>query len=429
MKGREPLSTEPYKGVRDFYPEDWAKIQYVFDTIRTLLRKNGFEEYQASPLERAELYEAKTSEEIVSEQTYTFTDRGERRVTLRPEMTPTLARMVAGKRRELVYPLRWFSIGNRFRYERPQRGRLREFYQADVDIVGLPGPKGDGEAIVRAHQIMRAFGAADRDFEIRINSRSLINTACNELGLSEPEQNAYIALVDKKEKMPVSEFEKARAAFRRNGADPLELIKAGTNAKVAEELGKLQGLMDALHARGISNLVFTPTLMRGFLYYTGTVFEFFDTHPKNSRALFGGGRYDGLVLLFGGDPVPAVGFALGDVTLLDFLETHKLLPKHLTGAPELFIGTPHETDIPAAHAYAEIVRSEGVNVLVNVMDKSLGDQVKEAVKRKIPYFLAYGANEGEAGRVTLKVLAESREEPLALDAVAAFIAKAKGEQK
>lgn len=421
MTGREPLSTEPYKGVRDFYPEDWAKMQYIFDTIRTLLRRNGFEEYQASPLERAELYEAKTSEEIVNEQTYTFTDRGERRVTLRPEMTPSLARMVAHKRRELVYPLRWFSIGNRFRYERPQRGRLREFYQVDVDIVGLPGAKGEGEAIVRAHQIMRAFGAKDADFQIRINSRSLINVACRELGFSEAEQNEYMALVDRKDKISTPEFEKSRAMFRRNGVDPLDLIESGKNANVAEEIGKLQGLMSALSARSISNIVFTPTLMRGFLYYTGTVFEVFDTNAKNSRALFGGGRYDGLVLLFGGDPIPAVGFALGDVTLLDFLETHKLLPKHLTGAPDLFIGTPNESDIPAAHAYADILRSEGVNVLVNVSEKSLGDQVKEAVRRHIPYFLAYGANESEAGSVSVKKLDESREEKLALDAVAKFI--------
>lgn len=403
-------------------------MQYVFDTIRTLLRRNGFEEYQASPLERAELYEAKTSEEIVNEQTYTFTDRGERRVTLRPEMTPTLARMVAHKRRELVYPLRWFSIGNRFRYERPQRGRLREFYQVDVDIVGLPGAKGEGEVIVRAHQIMRAFGAHDADFQIRLNSRSLVNAACNELGLSESEQNEYIALMDRKEKMSTSEFEKARAPFRRGAPtpmDPLDLIESGKNKKVAEELGKLQGLMSALSARGISNIVFTPTLMRGFLYYTGIVFEVFDTNPKNSRALFGGGRYDGLVLLFGGDPIPAVGFALGDVTLLDFLETHKLLPKHLSGAPSLFIGTPSEADIPAAHTYADVLRSEGVNVLVNVSDKSLGDQVKEAVRRKIPYFLAFGANESEAGTVSVKELEKSHEEKFALDAVARFITRQK----
>src|ERR1700691_3617682 len=139
----EPLSTDPYKGVRDFYPQDWSRLEGIFSRIRSTLAAWGYEEYNASPLERAELYEAKTSEEIVGEQTYTFTDRGDRKVTLRPEMTPTLARMVAAKRRELPLPLRWFSIGNRFRYERPQRGRLREFYQVDVDLVGIDELEGD----------------------------------------------------------------------------------------------------------------------------------------------------------------------------------------------------------------------------------------------------------------------------------------------
>jgi len=424
MTSREPLSTEPYKGVRDFYPADWAKMQYVFDTVRTLLRRNGFEEYQASPLERAELYESKTSEEIVNGQTYTFTDRGDRRVTLRPEMTPTLARMIANKRHELVFPMRWFSIGNRFRYERPQRGRLREFYQVDVDIVGIEDGKAEGEAIMRAHQILSAFGAKNEDFEIRINSRVLINTACHELGLSEEETLAYIALVDRKEKMDTKAFEAERSAFRRNGADPLELVEANAVPAIAEERAKVDALIAALAERGMRNAIFSPTLMRGFLYYTGTVFEVFDTNPENSRALFGGGRYDGLVSLFGGEPVPAVGFAFGDVTLLDFLETHGLLPAHLTGAPDLFIGIPDASDsqgIHAAYDFADTLRARGVNVLMNLSGKHLGDQVKEAVRRTIPYFLAYGAQEAESGTVTLKVLNESREEMLATGDVAAFI--------
>ncbi|MDB5195065.1 MAG: hisS, partial [Parcubacteria group bacterium] len=164
MAEKEALSTESYKGVRDFYPDDWAQMQAMFDVIRAKLVSYGYEEYNASPLEPAELYESKTSEEIVSEQTFTFTDRGDRRVTLRPEMTPTLARMVAGKKRELVFPVRWFNIGNRFRYERPQKGRMREFYQVDVDLIGIPDMKADGEIIVLASEILKAFGAFDGDF-------------------------------------------------------------------------------------------------------------------------------------------------------------------------------------------------------------------------------------------------------------------------
>ena len=165
----EQLSTDPYKGVRDFYPADWARLDAMFTRIRQTLLAWGYEEYNASPLERAELYEAKTSEEIVNEQPYPSLDRGDRRVTLRPEMTPTLARMVAGKRRELALPLRWFSIGNRFRYERPQKGRLREFYQTDVDIIGLPEGEADIEVVQLASEILKAFGATENDFVIRIH--------------------------------------------------------------------------------------------------------------------------------------------------------------------------------------------------------------------------------------------------------------------
>jgi histidyl-tRNA synthetase len=423
---RTPLSTEPYKGVRDFYPADWAKLQYAFGVMRTVLARRGFEEYAASPLERAELYESKTSEEIVNEQTYTFTDRGERRVTLRPEMTPTLARMVAAKRRELVFPVRWFSIPNVFRYERPQRGRLREHYQLNADILGIAEAAADGEIIVIASELLRAFGAQDADFSIRVSSRTLLSAASHALALSEHEMAGYMALLDRKNKMSSEEFETARAAFRRNGTDPLELIEAGTDESVDAELKKIEGLLQAFSERGVTNVTFDPTIVRGFLYYTGIVFEVFDTNPENTRSLFGGGRYDNLVSIFGGEPIPAVGFGMGDVTLLDFLETHHLLPKHLTGAPHLFIGTPSEEDIAAAHRYAEQLRMQGVNVLVNGSGKALGDQIKEAVRRSIPYFLAYGSTEASTGQVTLKVLTENAEEKLSAVQVAQFIAERLG---
>lgn len=420
MTDKQPLPTEPYKGVHDYYPADWAKALAIFDTIRQTLRRYGFEEYQASPLERAELYESKTSEEIVSQQTYTFTDRGDRRVTLRPEMTPTLARMVAAKRRELVFPLRWFSIGNRFRYERPQKGRSREFYQADVDIVGIEGAKAEGEAVVMAYEILRAFGATNKDFRIRMNSRALINAAGAALGLSNEDITNYLSLIDRKDKMPVEEFASSRGAFRRGGVDPLELIEAGTDGAVQQIYEEFMALIEALKARGIDNVVFDPTIARGFLYYTGLIFEVFDTNPENPRALLGGGRYDGLVSLFGGEPVPAVGFAIGIETLTDFLGTHDLLPAHVSGA-HLFIGTPSEEDLEKAQLLAETLRAEGLNVLVNVSGKGLGDQIKEAVRREIPYFLAYGESEAASGILKVKTLQSGTETELAVSDVSSFI--------
>ncbi|MDP2655660.1 MAG: histidine--tRNA ligase, partial [bacterium] len=374
-----------------------ARLDAMFARIRETLSKWGYEEYNASPLERAELYEAKTSEEIVNEQTYTFTDRGDRKVTLRPEMTPTLARMVAGKRRELALPLRWFSIGNRFRYERPQKGRLREFYQADIDLVGLPEGEADIEIVRLASEILKAFGATEKDFIIRVNSRALLNSACAEAGLKGDDIKQYLRLLDKKSKMRPEEFKTASETISKK--DPLSLIDAQPLKTFTAELKK----------RGVGNAVFDAGITRGFDYYTGMVFEVYDTNLANPRAIFGGGRYDGLVSLFGGEPIPAVGFALGDVTLADFLETHGLLPKLNEGYPQLYIGTPNEKDIPSAQAFADTLRTEDARVFVNLTDRTLGDQIKDAVKRGIPYFVAYGADEVASKSVRMKTLATGEE--------------------
>ncbi|MHB1769649.1 MAG: histidine--tRNA ligase [Minisyncoccota bacterium] len=404
----EPLSTDPYKGVRDFYPDAFARQEALFARIRQTLALWGYEEYNASPLERAELYEAKTSEEIVDEQTYTFTDRGDRRVTLRPEMTPTLARMVAGKRRELTYPLRWFSIGNRFRYERPQRGRLREFYQADIDLVGLPEGEADIEILTLAARILRDFGAHENDFVIRMNARPLLNAACEAVGLKGESVRQYVRLLDRKSKMPPEEFALARAAV--TAKDPLALLEdAGAAPEVAREKRKLLDRIDALKARGVTNVVFDASITRGFDYYTGMVFEVFDTNPANARALFGGGRYDELVALWGGDSIPAVGFAIGDVTLADFIETHALPLATNAGKPELYLGTPHTSDIPAAQAFADTLRRTGGRVFVNLSDRPLGEQVRDAVRRTIPLFIAYGADEIANNTVRMKILQTGEE--------------------
>lgn len=404
----EPLSTDPYKGVRDFYPDAFARQEALFARIRQTLALWGYEEYNASPLERAELYEAKTSEEIVDEQTYTFIDRGDRRVTLRPEMTPTLARMVAGKRRELAYPLRWFSIGNRFRYERPQKGRLREFYQADVDLVGLPEGEADIEIVTLAARILRDLGARESDFVIRMNARPLLNAACEAAGLKGEGIRHYLRLLDKKSKMTPEAFDAALSAL--TARDPLAYIEnAGAAPEVAREKRALFDRIDTLKARGVTNVVFDASITRGFDYYTGMVFEVFDTNPANARALFGGGRYDRLIALWGGEAIPAVGFAIGDVTLADFVETHALALSADARRPQLYLGTPSASDVPAAQAFADTLRKEGGRVFVNITNRALGEQVKDAAKRGIPLFSAYGANETAQHTVRLKILRTGEE--------------------
>lgn len=247
------LDTSPYKGVRDLYPEDMKVQNYIFDTWRKISEKFGYVEYGASILEPTELYTEKSGVEIINEQTFTFTDRGDRSVTLRPEMTPTLARMVASRRKNLKFPLRWYSIPNLFRYERPQRGRRREHWQLNCDLLGVDGLEGDKEIISLACAVLKGFGAKDPDFEVRINN---------------------------------ADIEKFK------------------------DIGP--------------NFVYDHSLERGQTYYTGTVFEIFDTDKSNSRAIAGGGRYDNLLELFDVSPVPAVGFGMGDIALRDFLETHEL---------------------------------------------------------------------------------------------------------
>jgi histidyl-tRNA synthetase len=302
------LGTEPYKGVRDFYPEDMAVQNYIFNTWKKVAESFSYQEYSASLLEPAELYRSKGNNEIVNDQMFTFTDRGGREVALRPEMTPSLARMIAAKRKSLKFPLRWFSIPNVFRYEKPQRGRKREHWQLNCDVLGIAGTEAEVEIISLAYAVMKAFGAKDEDFQIQINDRVLLN---EKFGKKE-----LLNLLDRKNKMEPEEFKKEWQSIAGTPFDP--------NIQPNETITKI---IDALALRDIKNISFDPIITRGFDYYTGMVFEVFDTHPDNRRSLFGGGRYDNLLEIFGVDPSPTVGFGMGDVTMRDFLESHNLKMK------------------------------------------------------------------------------------------------------
>ncbi len=382
---------EPYKGVRDFYPEDERVQQYMFSKMRKAVESFGYEQMNASVLESTELYLAKTSEEIVKEQTYTFLDRGNRSVTLRPEMTPTVARMVAAKKRELGFPLRWYSIQNFFRYERPQRGRLREFWQLNADLFGVPHIEGDVEAIHLAYRIMKELGADDSMFTIRISSRAFINHVYDSLDIPTEERPSLTRALDAKDK----------------GAEvPKDILDALTKAELFPYFMELKKMLDA---RGIPNAVIDAQIARGFDYYTGLVFEVFDTDKENSRSLFGGGRYDNLIGQYGSESVPAVGFAMGDVGARNFLETHNLLPRlfshtHVYLAPV----TSHHTE--EIQAFASFLRERGVHVAVGMKHEKIGDHIKAAQKLAIPFFIAYGENEIKSESVTLKHIETGKEQ-------------------
>ncbi|MBU6426947.1 histidine--tRNA ligase [Patescibacteria group bacterium] len=401
------LSTEPYKGVRDFFPEDMAIQKRIFGVWRNICEKYGYEEYGASVLEPAELYRAKTGEEIVNEQTYTFTDRGSREVTLRPEMTPTVARMVTAKRRELGLPLRWYSIPNLFRYEQPQRGRVREHWQLNVDLFGIDSIEADIEIISLAHQIMKNFGAKDEDFSIKIGDRRWLDWLAVELGdftKTEENKKKLFRLLDTKDKDP----EKYMRGLKEIDTNLTPEIVSGKGIDweaIDKKLNlKLKQIIKRLENLSITNArIDLTTVVRGFDYYTGVVFEIFDTNPENKRSLFGGGRYDDLTSLFGGDRIPAVGFGMGDVTIRNFLETHKLLPD-IKNPTEIHICTLEEKFIPNAQELAVRLRAKGINVSTNLTDRKVGDQIAWADKRGIPKIICIGDEEAKTGRFRVKDL-------------------------
>lgn len=408
---RKP-STEPYKGVRDFYPQDQFIQRYMFEHMERVCELFGYEEYNASVLEPAELYRAKTSEEIVNEQTYTFTDRGDREVTLRPEMTPTFARMIAARSRDIPMPARWYSVANFFRYDRTQRGRLREFWQLNADIVGAKGIEADAEIIALAHAIMRAMGAEERDFEVRVSDRRILDAVYDKVDIDTALRADVTRLLDRRAKM--ENFESKLSEVTKDTEKAKGLLKElemTTSSAYLEELRKTLELM------GVRNMIVDTETTRGFDYYTGMVFEIFDTHENNRRSLAGGGRYDNLLSMFGGDPIPAVGFAMGDVTAKDFLEAHDLLPEYAP-ATELMIAVIDEDCMTHAIKLAQDLRREDITVAVNFSGKRVGDQIRQADKMKVPFVIAIGSKERESGRYTVKSLATGNEKVLSAAEIA-----------
>ena len=401
------LSTDPYKGVRDFYPKDQSAENYIFNIWRKTCESFGYVEYNASILEPSELYRAKSGEEIVNEQTYSFTDRGGRDVTLRPEMTPTVARMVAARKRELSFPLRWYSIPNVFRYERPQRGRLREHFQLNCDIFGLDTIYADIEMIRLAYQIMINFGAKETDFEVRLSNRKVLNKALADMGLSTDQAYAFQKLLDRKNKID-------------NFDEEAEKIVGKKVEWKLEPNEEMQKLMNELRNSGISNVRFDDTIVRGFDYYTGTVFEIYDTNPANNRALFGGGRYDELLSLFGNEKVSAVGFGMGDVTARDFLETRGILPAYKSST-RVYIATLSGEYVKNANTLAETLREKGINVAVDYSSKKIGDQIKKADKDKIELFIAIGEEEVKTNTYKIKNLFSGDEKAASLSEISDII--------
>ena len=417
------LSTDAYKGVRDFYPEDMAVQRYIFDTWAKTAQSFGFERYDASLLEPSDLYRSKgaVNEEMVNEQTYTFIDRGEREVTLRPEMTPTVARMVAGKRHELKFPLRWFSIPNLFRYERPQRGRLREHWQLNCDIFGADDYTADVEIITLAYQVLIDFGATPEQFVIKINNRLEMQGIYESLGVKDIEvQNQITRLNDKFHKIPNAEYLTLLEDIVGDKNQAAAILTRLTSVELVNENEVLSGLAEL----GIKNAHIDRTLARGFDYYTGVVFEIFDVSGENNRSMLGGGRYDNLTAMFGDEPVTGIGFGMGDVTMRDFLTTHKLLPPSITTTAAMLVIIPTDAKLNLeAQKIAQFIRLRGIPACVDIGTKKIGKKIADAAGRNVTYTIVVGTDELASQKFTLKNLALMSEETDTLENLLAFLIK------
>ncbi|MBS1983845.1 MAG: histidine--tRNA ligase [Bdellovibrionales bacterium] len=419
------LSTQAYKGTRDFYPSDMRFRNWMFDKVCDQVRSFGYGEYGGPMLEPFELYAAKTGDEIVNQQLYSFTDRGDRKVAIRPEMTPTLARLVAAKVFELPKPVRLFCFPNFMRYERPQRGRLREFWQLNVDVLGGDTLLADAEILSVAGRILESFGGASHA-QIKVNHRKLVDHVFGTvLALDAEKSRALSRLIDAKDKLPpdvyrtnlsqlgmTSDQEKALTDF--HSLPFAELVKKFP----CEGAQELEALLAVIKDMKLSiPVVFDASVMRGLDYYTGMVFEVFDVSPENNRAMFGGGRYDNLVGMFGKHQLSGVGFGMGDVTLQNFLETHKLVP-NLGSDVDVFVASPSREHLAVSESVAHDLRVAGLRVASALSFEGFGAQLKAASKLGARYAVLLGEDELKRNEVIVKDLASGQQSTVARSQIA-----------
>ena len=416
----DKLSVQPYKGTRDFYPTDMKLRNWFFGKVRNTLQRACFDEYDGPMLESLDLYAAKSGEELAKEQTYNFTDRGGRDLAIRPEMTPTVARMVAGKMGELNYPLKWFCISNMYRYERPQRGRLREFWQLNVDIFGCDTFEADLDVIQSAINVLRAYGADKSMFCVHINNRRFFNDVIAAIANTDAEGAKRVSkVVDRKNKVTREAYEKAMTELGLT-QEQIERIDAlyGMDVKEATALcpdsqgaAELTALFDMLEKTGLDQYcVFDFGIIRGLDYYTGTVFEVFDLAPENNRAMFGGGRYDNLVGLFVKNAkISGVGYGMGDVTLENFLVTHNLIPNLADEGTKVLVTRFDDVPYEAYTALVDTLREAGITASLYLGSKKFGKQIDYAVRGNYSHVAIMGGSEYAEGALKLKNL-QTREE-------------------
>ncbi len=394
------------KGTRDFYPEDMAVRSWLYAKLREVSESFGYQEYEGPFLEKIELYAAKSGEELVKEQAFVFPDRGGDLITLRPELTPTLARMVAQRQHQLTYPLRWWSFGPFWRYERPQKGRTREFFQWNIDLIGTNSPEGDAELVAICATFFKDVELKPEQVGIFVNDRRLMDSQLMKIGItSDALRKTVFKLIDRRDKMHPTEWDAFSIESGLTLAQLTNLKKILDNRELWKESPELTRVFAALDSLGVSAYVhFDPQIIRGLDYYTATVFEARDL-DREGRAILGGGHYDNLVEAVGGDPLPAVGFAMGDVMIRLVLEKYGCLPEFKPAPADILVTVFEPSLSNHSLKISSSLREAGFKILCFTEESKLPKQLKFADKMGIRFVVIVGPDEFAAGKATVKDLA------------------------
>ncbi len=409
---------QPVKGTREFYPEQMFLRNFIYEKVRDASRAFGYQEWDGPFIEPIELYAAKSGEELVKKQSFTFEDRGGESVTLRPELTPSLARMIAAKQGELTFPVRWWSFGPFWRYESPQRGRSREFFQWNIDMLGVDSPEADAELIAVGATFLRSVGLSPKLAQINVNNRRLMESQFDALGIPAEKRVDVSNLVDRRTKMETAKWDAYALETGLNQKQLDGLKKLLEDFDLWKQSQELTRTFAALEALGVKEYVkFDPNIMRGLLYYTGTVFEAFDTSGSVRRAIFGGGRYDNLLEDVGGQPLPGVGFAMGDVVIGIILQEAGLVPEFQPSPARVLVTVFDEILLVKSYELATELRNGGVDVLVYPEPAKLPKQFKFADRMKMKVALVLGPDEAENDLVVVKNLTNGEQVQLARETI------------
>jgi histidyl-tRNA synthetase len=397
---------QPVKGTRDFYPAQMAVRTWLYKTCQAVSESFGYQEYEAPMLESLELYAAKSGEELVNEQAYVFEDRSGSKLALRPELTPSLARMIAQKQNELTFPVRWWSFGPFWRYERPQKGRTREFFQWNVDLLGVDSPEADAENVAVLATFFDKVGLKPDQVMILVNDRRLMEEQFTIMGIQKKDRDKAFSWIDKKEKLTLAAWEEEgkKIGLIRKQVDQIEAMLE--DRSLWKRSDNLVRFFNAIRAMGLDRFVaFDPSIARGLLYYTGTVFEAWEVAGDIKRSILGGGRYDNLLADVGGQPLPAVGFAMGDVVISLILENYGLIPKDISKQPtEVMVSAFNQELMPSSIELAANLRSAGIKATCFPEAIKLDKQLKYADRAEIPWVIIYGPTEVETNTITIKSL-------------------------